>query len=166
MKNNKGFTLIELLVVIAVIGILAAVVLASLNSARSKARDTQRISQLREVQKALAMYYSETGSYPLRTATAGCSAGVWETPLAPLVSAGHIGVIPNDPQNATINNIQFCYNYTSSPTGSSSYTCNGAPRSNYVYSIMFSLENTNSNFPVAGGVPSPVFTHCVLGEPK
>ena len=60
----KGFTLIELLVVIAIIAILSSVVLASLNTARARARDAERISNLRAVERALALYYADNGSYP------------------------------------------------------------------------------------------------------
>ncbi|PIQ73912.1 MAG: hypothetical protein COV85_04950, partial [Candidatus Portnoybacteria bacterium CG11_big_fil_rev_8_21_14_0_20_44_10] len=59
--SSKGFTLIELLVVIAIIGILATIVLVSLNSARSKARDTQRVADLRQIQTAMEMYYDSHG---------------------------------------------------------------------------------------------------------
>jgi prepilin-type N-terminal cleavage/methylation domain-containing protein len=53
---KKGFTLIELLVVISIIGLLSSVVLANLNSVRSKARDTKRVQEIRSVEKALALY--------------------------------------------------------------------------------------------------------------
>ncbi len=58
-----GFTLIELLVVIAIIGILASIVLVSINSTRIKARDARRMSDLRNVQLALEMYYDKYGTY-------------------------------------------------------------------------------------------------------
>jgi prepilin-type N-terminal cleavage/methylation domain-containing protein len=61
--DKKGFTLIELLVVIAVIGILAAVILASLNSSRVKARDSQRKSTLRSLASATELYRSDNSAY-------------------------------------------------------------------------------------------------------
>ncbi len=64
IEQKEGFTLIELLVVIAIIGILAAVVLASLNSARAKARDASRIQIVQQIEKALHLYYLDNGRYP------------------------------------------------------------------------------------------------------
>jgi len=60
----KGFTLIELLIVMVVIGILATLVLANLSSARSRARDAQRKSDLRQIQNALQLYRNDYGAFP------------------------------------------------------------------------------------------------------
>jgi len=62
--KNKGFTLIELLVVIAVIGLLASIVLVSVNKARAKARDAKRVSDLKQISTALEMFYDNYGYYP------------------------------------------------------------------------------------------------------
>lgn len=56
--NKRGFTLIELLVVIAIIGILASIVLVSLNGARAKGRDAKRVSELSQMVKVVALHSS------------------------------------------------------------------------------------------------------------
>jgi type IV pilus assembly protein PilA len=63
MKKNQGFTLIELLVVIAIIGILSSVVLASLNTARSKGSDAAIKSNLASIRAQAAIYYDTNNSY-------------------------------------------------------------------------------------------------------
>ena len=60
-KNEKGFTLVELLVVISIIGLLASVALASLNSSRVKARDARRKADLRQVRHALELEHDLRG---------------------------------------------------------------------------------------------------------
>lgn len=62
-NQKKGFTLIELLVVIAIIGILSTIGLVALNGARGKARDTQRISAIRQYALAMQSYGDSNNTY-------------------------------------------------------------------------------------------------------
>lgn len=50
--------------VIAIIGVLASVVLASLNASRVKARNASVLAQMDEYVKALDLFYANTGRYP------------------------------------------------------------------------------------------------------
>lgn len=103
-KLTRGFTLIELLVVIAIIGILSSVVLASLNSARTKSRDAKRVSDIKNVQLALELYFDSCGQYPnttpdlLTTANNGCGGTVT---LADFLSAVPVDPSSGDPYDYT-----------------------------------------------------------------
>ena len=66
-RKAHSFTLIELLIVVVIIGILAAIIIVSLTSASAKARDVRRQQDLKNIQKALEMYYTANGNYPSTT---------------------------------------------------------------------------------------------------
>ena len=120
-KSHKksGFTLIELLVVISIISILSSVVMASLNTARTKARDVKRRAELKQVQIGLQLYYvTNNGTYPVTGPgvwwgnctdfgsheTSGANG--WVQNLAPT----HMPVLPLDPKP---NGAGGCYLYRS-----------------------------------------------------
>ncbi len=74
MKKYRGFTLIELLVVIAIIGILSAVVLASLNTARTKGNDVAVKANLGTVSTQAALYLADNNNTYGTFAVAACPA--------------------------------------------------------------------------------------------
>lgn len=90
--KRKGFTLIEVLIVVAIVGILASVVLVGLGPVQRRGRDARRISDLRQAQTGLELYYNKRGEYP--------PTSDWASLTSALKNAG-IGVsnIPKDPSS-------------------------------------------------------------------
>lgn len=64
-KKSLAFTLVELLIVISIMGILTVVVSASFKTIQMKARDAKRKNDLDSVKKALNMYFTDNGQYPV-----------------------------------------------------------------------------------------------------
>ncbi len=86
-KIERGFTLIELLVVIAIIGMLASVVLASLNTARSRGGDAAIKSNMATIQVQAEIYYDGTGNKTYGTATAACDQMFADVTMAQAIAA-------------------------------------------------------------------------------
>ena len=88
MKKQRGFTLIELLVVIAIIGLLSTLAVVALNNARQKSRDSKRVADIKQIQTALELYYSDANQYP-STVTPGNAISYGTTV--------YMAVVPNNP---------------------------------------------------------------------
>jgi len=84
-KGERGFTLVELLVVIAIIGVLATLVLLQLGTARAKARDVKRISDINQIRSAVEQYFEdEGGNYPIAISDALLGKYILKVPKDPL----------------------------------------------------------------------------------
>ncbi|MDD5071625.1 MAG: type II secretion system protein [Patescibacteria group bacterium] len=175
-KDILGFTLIELLVIISIIGLLSSAAVFALNNARIKARDAKRAADLKQVQKALELYFDNHNAYPtLGTSwscscpTGNCISGhTWYTALKPLVDEGLLPFLPSDPVNEIRGSEYYCYEY-SPPTFTSSWYCNGIRRTDYEYALFFSAEGGDFDLPRvtdSSGNPLAYYDYCILGPLK
>ncbi|MCX6717644.1 MAG: type II secretion system protein, partial [Candidatus Taylorbacteria bacterium] len=94
-KYKKAFTLIELLMVISIISLLSTVIYSYTSETRAKARDSVRLSDMKQVGTAMQMYYQDTGKIP--------------TSFGDLVNNNYLPSIPLDPSTHS------AYNFASTP---------------------------------------------------
>lgn len=133
--RNKSFTLIELLVAIALIGILSGFVFVQLSGAINTARDGEKKANLASINKALLIYKTTTGAYPIETSS--CTIGGTCTTLNSALS----GTLPSMPSGQT-------YTYQSNSDGSD-YTASIVLSNSYSYTYAPSAGYT-TNTPTVG----------------
>lgn len=143
MKTNlfrrEGFTFIELLIVIAILAILVIFVSGNYINSLGKGRDARRKSDLVNLQKALELFYDDSGSYPSALPSAGNSL-CYGSPVSDCTKRVYMLKIPGDPNGGD-------YQY-----------CSKAP-SNGSYQIYASLENAKDS----QVIPAPDGTQCLGG---
>ncbi len=141
--RKTGFTLIELLVVMAIIGILSAVVLTSLNGARQKGRDARRISDVKQIQLALELYYDATNQYPVAIGPANNSV---------LVNNGFIASLPVDPSNNAVYEYRP-YAATTNTANCISYHLGADLESGVTHTVLQTDADVTAAAPAISGTP-------------
>ena len=76
--RRRGLTLAEILVVVAILGVLSAVLLPAVQSAREAARATQCRSRIGQLALAATVYADTAGEYPRRSYATGEASDRWD----------------------------------------------------------------------------------------
>ncbi|MBM3474405.1 MAG: DUF1559 domain-containing protein [Armatimonadetes bacterium] len=115
MRTHRGFTLIELLVVIAIIAILAAILFPVFARAREKARQTNCLSNLKQIGTATMMYIQDFDErYPGHTSNAADPTYDWPISIGPYVKNAQLFRCPSanpPPTHMYISGVPLCYGY-------------------------------------------------------
>jgi type II secretion system protein G len=139
-KSKSGFTIVELLVVIVVIAILAVITIVAYTGIQARANDSRRLNDLEAIQKALALYKADNGSYPTRQPNPGNSSYEISTDpgfLSSLSSYANNAVF-KDPQNSTSK--AYWYN----TFGAGSYGCPASLGAYYTFWIKGGMQTQST----------------------
>jgi len=121
-RKFRGFTLVELLVVIAIIGLLVAIVVPNLGNAKALGRDSRRVSDIKNIQLSLALYYNDNLQYPLNLSA---------------LSPTYMSTVPKDPKTSN----DYYYKVYNAPKSSN---CTGSSLPS-VYHLGAAMEVAGSN---------------------
>lgn len=126
-----GFTIIELLVVVAIIGLLSSIISFAVGQSRLRARDTKRVTDMKQIKSGLDLYFTSGSGYP-DTVT-------WSAAEGTQLACGETTVltVPRDPSFPV-----YAYGYTAS--GSSQTGCGTTVRA--AYQIRFFIENRSGYY--------------------
>ena len=162
--SRRAFTLVELLVVIAIIGLLSSVAVVATSSARQNSRNTRRIADILQFQKAFALAYDSVGGFPYSGAANGGTAcisatcyGAWSTlaaygPLDAVLFPTYMGNKPIDPPDTLRNSGGYLFD--DHWAGG-----NGLPAG---IVLVYKLEGATSCGPGTFQVGNSSYTQCVL----
>lgn len=105
--SKHAFSLIELIVVVAIISLLSGLLLPNLQALRERARDSQRKSDLKQIQKALELYKQDQSpiAYPTQLPNPAAS---WTNATTGMV---YMNKFPGDPLNLTPTPYFYSYDY-------------------------------------------------------
>lgn len=172
-KSRNGFTIVELLVVIVVIGILATIVIISYNGVQARSRDSRRQSDIGNIIKAMELYYSDHGSYPIPTgptnsaqnqywfSSADGTTG-WPMLKTALVGGGAIDTLPTDPLNTSTSVLSAGGYQYSIYVNPSKYYC-GAP-AGQMYIIVYRTESATQQVASDGPCTTTVLNYSTPGN--
>ena len=116
-KNSSGFTLMEIMVSLSIMALLSGIVISGLDVAKKRSRMAQRISDLKQIQNSLELYYSNNKIYPISSGSAlssECNAwgGLSGVNVIPGLFPAYSNTMPKDPQMDKTTNTN-CYVYRS-----------------------------------------------------
>jgi prepilin-type N-terminal cleavage/methylation domain-containing protein len=145
LNKSSGFTIVELLIVIVIIGILAALVVIAYNGLQTRARDSTRVTDMRNIKTAIESYYADNGTYPPNPVAYRVSS------MASLVPK-YIKQAPTDPINAAQDGKAYIYYYIIGykKTGPTTYINTGSTND---YMMSMSLESSSGPQYTGYGAP-------------